>query len=184
MAPLHRNGPTTGGVVVDDGDRRLGLVAVASTRATRGGRYGVRDHVDAGRIHPEVQSLVAGTYAELSPSGRGVRAFVRGDLGNRKDAHGTPFGFEVFASKGFVTVTGAALEITKLTESEDIVADASPDVLELCSKRFGHVPSEAPAPADGDVPPLGLTLDPKPTAKKTTGRSGFSIAIFTASSGE
>lgn len=115
--------------------------------------------VDAGRIHPEVQSLVAGTYAELSPSGRGVRAFVRGDLGNRKDAHGTPFGFEVFASKGFVTVTGAALEITKLTEAEDIVAEASPDVLELCAKRFGRVASEAPAPTDGDVPPLGLTLD-------------------------
>jgi hypothetical protein len=109
-------------------------------------------------LHPDVERVVAGTYAEWSPSGNGVRAFMRGNLGNRKD-HGEPFGFETFSSKGFVTVTGNRLEITELTDAGNTVAEVTPDVLALCSHRFGRA-EPASEPAGGQqTPPLGLTVD-------------------------
>jgi hypothetical protein len=113
--------------------------------------------VDGG-LHPDVERVVAGTYAEWSPSGQGVRAFARGNLGNRK-AHGAPFGFETFSSKGFVTVTGNRLEITELTDAANTVADVTPDMLALCEARFGRAeaPGE-PANASG-IAPLGLTIE-------------------------
>jgi KaiC/GvpD/RAD55 family RecA-like ATPase len=89
-----------------------------------------------GKVHADVERLVAGTYAELSPSGRGVRAFVRGDLGNRKE-HGEPFGFETFSSKGYVTFTGRPLPITGLLECEGAIAPASAEQLAYCEQRFG-----------------------------------------------
>lgn len=57
-----------------------------------------------GGLRAGVAELIQGTYSEVSPSGRGIRAFWRGearDLKNHDD------GFELFHSKGFVTVTGA-----------------------------------------------------------------------------
>lgn len=71
------------------------------------------DHVIAsnGEIHAEVSALIAGTYAEVSPSGEGIRAFYSrngSELSNGK-AHGGPFGFETFTTAGFVTVTGRHL---------------------------------------------------------------------------
>lgn len=111
--------------------------------------------VDGG-LHPQVERLVAGTYAEWSPSGQGVRAFLRGSLGNRK-AHGAPFGFETFSSKGFVTVTGNRLEITELTDSANTVAEVTPDVLALCAARFGRVEAASEPVAPSSTDPLGLT---------------------------
>ena len=40
--------------------------------------------VSNGTIPDEVLQAVRSTYAELSPSGNGIRAIFRGDLGNRK----------------------------------------------------------------------------------------------------
>lgn len=90
-----------------------------------------------GGVHPDVERLVAGTYAEYSPSGEGVRAFMRGQVGNNKSM-GEPFGFEVFSTKGFVTFTGNRLDLTDLVGAEDIVADMTDDVLALCTARFGQ----------------------------------------------
>jgi putative DNA primase/helicase len=61
-----------------------------------------------GRFPPEVEGIVSKTYAEYSPSGMGVRAFVRGNLGDHKSRVGAAktWGFEVFSTRGFVTVTG------------------------------------------------------------------------------
>lgn len=109
-----------------------------------------------GGLHPEVERLVAGTYAEWSPSGQGVRAFMRGNLGNRKDHERAPFGFETFSSKGFVTVTGNRLEITELTDSANTVAEVSEPVQLLCMQRFGRSEASEPA-APSSVQPLGLT---------------------------
>lgn len=109
-----------------------------------------------GRVDPLVERMVAGTYAELSPSGTGVRAFVRGQLSNNKDAHGEPFGLEVFSSKGYVTFSGNVLPVTELCESEDVVADASPEILAYCAQRFGRVLSSGEAPASPTAP-LGLS---------------------------
>lgn len=93
--------------------------------------------VDGG-VHPEVEKLVTCTYAEYSPSGNGVRAFMRGDLGNHKD-NGAPFGFETFSSTGFVTFTGNRLDVTDLLGHDDTIADVTEDVRAPAVARFGRV---------------------------------------------
>jgi primase-polymerase (primpol)-like protein len=67
--------------------------------------------VDDGIVHPGVLQLVHGTYAEFSPSRNGVRAFWTGTIdGNPKSpTSANEFGFELFHSKGFVTITGDIL---------------------------------------------------------------------------
>lgn len=60
-----------------------------------------------GSVERWVLELVEGTYAELSPSGRGVRAFYTGSLPDFKNL---VEGIEVFHAKGFVTLTGEALK--------------------------------------------------------------------------
>jgi hypothetical protein len=95
------------------------------------------DHVVMGGVvQPDVLALVQGTYAEISPSGTGVRAFMSGTLASRKDTKGTPFAVEFFGSNGFVTVTGDELESTMFNE----VTPISQAVYDLYRERFGNVP--------------------------------------------
>ena len=113
-------------------------------------------------LHPDVERLVAGTYAEWSPSGQGVRAFMRGALVNRKDASAASkqqygYGFETFSSNGFVTLTGNRLEITEITDAANTLLDVTPEVVALCAQRFGR---SEPAPvntSDSTVAPIGLS---------------------------
>jgi hypothetical protein len=112
------------------------------------------DHcVTNGQVHPDLEPIVTSTYAEFSPSGTGVRAFVKGNYGNSK-ARGEPYGFEVFSSKGFVTVTGNRLDIVDILGNADTVASLDGPVRELCARRFAR-----PAAETGVSPgePLGLT---------------------------
>lgn len=112
------------------------------------------DHcVTNGEVHPDLIPIVMNTYAEYSPSGTGVRAFVKGQYGNSK-ARGEPYGFEVFSSKGFVTVTGNRLEVVDLENNENTIADLDKTVRALCAKRFTREVAETGVSA-GD--PLGLT---------------------------
>lgn len=68
------------------------------------------DCVKDGKVIPEVENLVKGTYAEFSPSGNGVRAFMTGTIDNKKSySKDWGWGFETFNSKGFVTITGVNL---------------------------------------------------------------------------
>lgn len=94
--------------------------------------------VKDGVIDPRVEQLTVGTYAELSPSGTGVRAFMRGESPDSKDS--TPadnsFGFETFHAKGFVTFTGDVTDTTKLTGDENTVAPLSNEVKAFCATRF------------------------------------------------
>lgn len=114
--------------------------------------------VDGG-VHPDVEAVVAGTYAEYSPSGEGVRAFFLGNLGNRKD-FGGDYGFEVFSTKGFVTFTGNRLDICDLLGNENIVAPASDELRLLCDQRFGVRIREEfnDDPLMSYEPQLGLTI--------------------------
>ena len=109
----------------------------------------------AGRLPEEVKAVVGRTYAEFSPSGFGVRAFVRGNLGNHKSlAEPGRFGFETFNSNGFVTFTGNMLPHIDLCGLEDTIADADNHVRALCESRFGR---SSPTPAmDNDDPWAGL----------------------------
>lgn len=119
--------------------------------------------VSDGAVNEAVLSLVQGTYAELSPSGRGVRAVFTGAadlIGNRK-SKSLPdrFGAEVFSSSGFVTFTGWALDHVDLLGLEDRVAPLPQRVIDFCRERFGE--STAPALTEdftaGFEPTLGLS---------------------------
>lgn len=94
--------------------------------------------VTNGEVVPEVQELLGTTYAELSPSGHGVRAFFRGQLGNRKSNKGWSFGMETFSTNGFVTFTGNVLPICELMGNTGEVAPVDDVVLALYTKRFAR----------------------------------------------
>jgi len=111
---------------------------------------------ETGKVLPEVKALVDDTYAEVSPSGKGVHAFFLGKLEDRKDPGGTPFGLEVFSTTGYVTFTGNALQ-GKASQ----VAPLPPKVCSLYDTRFGR--RKPPGGASDDPlmtydPPAGLSL--------------------------
>lgn len=114
-----------------------------------------------GKLPPEVEAIVSRTYAEKSPSGNGVRAFVEGNLGDRKSrATAERYGMETFAQSGFVTVTGDALFTTEVFGLSDTIAPIDEQLRALCSTRFA--PSERVSTEDdwmaGHEPVLGLTM--------------------------
>ena len=119
-------------------------------------------------LDPTVEALVSGTYAEYSPSGRGGRSLMRTTPGdplfaaNSKSA-AVPggWGFEVFASKGFVTITGNVLEICSLAGDEDTIAPVSDAIRALCRARFAREGVDegdsTPGSQEGSGEPLGLS---------------------------
>ena len=64
-------------------------------------------------IDDEVKSIISGTYSEISPSGKGLRSFW---IGSARDGKNHPRGFEVFHSKGFVTVTGECVNRAEVAD--------------------------------------------------------------------
>lgn len=169
--PYYTNGMRRHGVQGSPEDRQnLTTLAAARTAAARKNMDGVGlalmpewgitaldfdNCVRDGQVLPEVLALVGGTYAEMSPSGKGVRAFVRGSMGNRKDSANPAFGFETFSSNGFVTVTGNVLDIVEMVGNENTIAPASPAILALGEARFGKR-REPSATAAYEAKPLGL----------------------------
>lgn len=122
-----------------------------------------------GNVPKDVEDIVSQTYAEYSPSGLGLRAFVLGDVGNHKSvgprAQGS-YGFETFSSNGFVTVTGNAFWTTDLFGNEETIAPMPKAVLDLVDKRFGsdlRVQDSARDPIEAAFndhePPLGLSIE-------------------------
>jgi hypothetical protein len=116
-----------------------------------------------GRLDPEVAKAIGSTYAEYSPSGLGVRALVRGDLGNRK-AHGKgdTYGFETFSTSGFVTLTGNMLPHIDVLGLEDTVGPITAELEQLCERRFGSAAPKTVDPDDfmaGHEPKLGLSVE-------------------------
>lgn len=117
-----------------------------------------------GGVHPEVEKLVFGTYAEYSPSGQGVRAFMLGELGNNKSNNTDTWGFETFSTKGFVTVTGNRLDICDLLGAENLLTDVNQEVIELCRKRFDERMADVAEVHQGDPlmdhePRIGLSTE-------------------------
>ena len=108
-----------------------------------------------GKIHPQVEALLGDTYAEFSPSGKGIRAFFKGDLGNGKALRDADFGMECFSTRGFVTFTGNTLDITELLGNTDVVAPISEEVLGLHGERFAR--SSEPLETGTSGEPSGLT---------------------------
>lgn len=108
-----------------------------------------------GKIHPDVEALLVDTYAEFSPSGRGLRLFYQGNLGNGKAPLNSSFGMECFSTKGFVTFTGNTLELTELLGNADVVAPLSDAVHQLYSRRFASKPDMVEVSSSGE--PTGLS---------------------------
>ena len=119
------------------------------------------DCVTGEGVDPQVEALTAGTYAEFSPSGKGIRAFVLGSLGDNKDSPprnpDDRFGFEIFTSKGFVTFTGNATDLTTLTGVEGTLAAPVATLETYCASRFTKM-SRVASPYEGNGgQALGLT---------------------------
>lgn len=112
-----------------------------------------------GVIAAHVESLCAGTYTEISPSGNGVRAFFRGSLLSRKDvdAKRGPFAIEVFGHNGFVTVTGNVTETCGLFGWDEHVSPLTPAVLAMYRARGWD--DSAPSNDDADLSGL-MALEP------------------------
>lgn len=111
-----------------------------------------------GVIDPLVEKVTLGTYTEISPSGNGIHAWVRGNLGDRKS--GTKdgvFGFELFATKIWLTFTGNTTEITDITDCADVISDPNEDLTLLIMDRFGE--QTLPAFITGNSDSLGVDLD-------------------------
>ncbi|MDP9917256.1 hypothetical protein J2W24_002907 [Variovorax boronicumulans] len=92
-------------------------------------------------IDPRVAALVAGTYSEISPSGTGVRAFVRGSLQSAKDvdAERGPFAVEYFGHNGFVTFTGDVTDECSMFGCEDTLRELTLEVVADYTMRFGSL---------------------------------------------
>ena len=129
------------------------------------------DCIADGVIDPVVRDLCEGTYSEVSPSGRGVRAFFAGKLPDRKDLKSN-LKVEFFCAAGYVTVTGNLTADCELWGWGDVVAPLPPKVREFYQSRFGGSAAAADfeaglevAEADGDdwfsslVPKVGLTIE-------------------------
>ena len=160
---------------------QLTTYAIALQAAIRGGYDGVGfAHVHGaniitldfdncvadGRLRPDVLDLVGCTYAEYSPSGKGIHAIYSGPpdlVANYKaPARGDDFAVEAFSSAGFTTFTGWMLDHVDLLGYEDKIAPMPVKVVEACRARFGKGAVDRPVDPDdfmaGREPPLGLTV--------------------------
>lgn len=102
------------------------------------------DCVIDGVVDPRVEEITAGTYTEFSPSGNGVHAFVKGDYPDHKDSpprnpERDTFGCETFHSKGFLTFTGHATELTEMLGDKNTIAPLTQPVVNYFGTRFVHV---------------------------------------------
>ena len=101
----------------------------------------------------------AGSYAERSPSGRGLRALFAGKAG--ADSKNHQIGVEIFNARGFVTITGAAVGTDELLPCPDallteILATVQTARKAPAGERVTDAPAENPELARGARLPLGV----------------------------
>lgn len=112
-----------------------------------------------GVVDKEVEELVINTYAEFSPSGTGIRAFVEGNLGNCKSlSKNDSYGLELFSTKGYVTFTGSVIPVCSLVGTENTVMQPSEKLTKYLTNRFGNRFDE-PNIENSTVEPLGLSTE-------------------------
>ena len=115
-----------------------------------------------GELPDIVNHLIERTYVEYSPSGNGVRAFVRGNLGNHKSpTKGNDFGLETFHSSGYVTITGKVHPACEVIGTDEKIGDITPELRALCEQRFGALTRPDVDPDDpfiGHEPRLGMSV--------------------------
>ena len=152
------------------------------------------DHVinpDTGGLKPEADEILEhfkGTYAEVSPSGEGLRIFCYGKPGRSGKNVGTPKWLEVYAhpSSRYLTVTGnhwpgSASEVTDQQAALDWLhqrfMSASTEGEEATHKaatalvQRGHV-QVPPAPVEAALPPATALTDDELLAKARAASNG------------
>jgi hypothetical protein len=152
---LHKRGFDGIGYVPTevDGLVFLDLDCVVRPDGTLGGWSPELRSLFAGEV-PEPAELIAqlGSYAELSPSGRGIRIVCKGSLpkGRRKiggKGNGCPDGFEAYSHAHYLTITGQ-----RLAEAPAAVADCTEKLAALHAAVFGKVESKPAAAVPGPLP--------------------------------
>lgn len=119
------------------------------------------DCVVDGVIDKKVEELTHGTYTEFSPSGKGIHAWLAGQIPDDKDSPPKNpedvFGYEVFSTKGFLTFTGDVTDITEMTDCTNTLAPFTSLHTEYGLKRFQRV-AKIREKYEGDGKPiLGLS---------------------------
>lgn len=168
--PYWVNGSRRSGTQGSAEDRRnLTTFAAARAAAARRGMDGVGlallpewgvcaldfdNCLQGAALHPEVEAIAGQSYAEWSPSGRGVRVLLKGNLLNRKSFDGD-YGFETFSTRGFVTFTGNVLDICEVMGNENTLAPVTEEVLTLYRRRFA--PRESAGAVGHNDEVVGLT---------------------------
>lgn len=158
--PYYAGGGRRGAHGTQDDRNRLVTADAAVAAAARKGFTGIGlamlsdwgiialdfdNAAEGGKVREDIDQLVAGTYAEFSPSGLGVRAFVMGVCPNKK-SFDPPYGFETFCSSGFVTFTGNRLPSVDLVGADNTIAPITDGIRDLISSRLlkGRDPREKP----------------------------------------
>ena len=163
-APEDRSQLTTFAIARDQAARRgMTGIGVALLEGYDLVAIDVDNCVTDGKLPSEILHAVGSTYAEYSPSGRGIRAIMRGNLGNHKaPTTDTDYGFEVFSTSGFCTLTGNALDHIDILGLEDTVGKVGSEIRAICQRRFGgFMTPRVPDPDDfmvGREPKIGLTI--------------------------
>lgn len=120
------------------------------------------DCVVDGSIKPEVAALCQGTYSEISPSGKGVRAFFRGSVRDRKDLSHATLKVEFFCGAGYVTVTGQPTPDCEMWGYTS-VTPMTQAIIDLYTERFGDPASKSQDDDDSWLfhigGKIGLTID-------------------------
>lgn len=112
-----------------------------------------------GNVNPAVMAATEDTYSEYSPRGAGVHAFLTGVLPDKKSRAGAEqWGFEVFCSKGFLTMTGRPTPAAELI-GWDTLSHVNGAITELFAARFGSNDIVVHDHVRSDIEPEGLTDD-------------------------
>ena len=162
-APEDRSQLTTFAVARDQAARRgMTGIGVALLEGYDLVAIDVDNCVTDGKLPSEILHAVGSTYAEYSPSGRGIRAIMRGNLGNHKaPTTETDYGFEVFSTSGFCTLTGNALDHIDILGLEDTVGKVGSEIKAICQRRFGASTARVSDFDDfmiGHEPKIGLSV--------------------------
>ncbi len=118
------------------------------------------DCIANGELHEEAAKIVAalGSYTEVSPSGRGLKVFLRADLGDA-DGHRTaktPWGgdIEVYWRDRYFTVTGQHWPGTPQT-----VEDRQAALTDLHARFLCHADTPSPVSTPAPIPPTADVAD-------------------------
>jgi hypothetical protein len=134
-------------------------------------------------VRPEIDAAVFGTYSELSPSGRGLRAIVRRDdsmvyMGAGQDSGKDGWGLEVRVAKGTLSMTGNVTPSCEAAGFDNTISAPSEELKALYRERFANALAKAQARAlrsdvdhHGDA--LGLSVEDLKRLAEAADTSGY-----------